>query len=153
MPQLADLTVAEFVEAVGKDQPAPGCGGAAALGLALAAACARKVLAISARRHGGVASLAEAAERCRIIAEAALQGAQRDADNFRALLAAAGREDGPASRLEGDAQVLIGLAAELRQMLEDYADGIAPNVEADAAAALTLIEAFERIEMRNVLEL
>ena len=61
MPSLSELTLSRFVEAVSEDRPSPGCGGAAAVSLALAAACAGKAFRISARRLGGEAELEAAA--------------------------------------------------------------------------------------------
>jgi len=155
-PALSDLTLARFVEAVGEDRPSPGCGGAAAVALALAAACARKAFTISARHHGHDPELSAAAERCRVLSEAALVGVQRDAANFEALLKAP-REDpeapnGPALALEGDAQVLIALADELRALVARHAPAIDAHLAGDAAAALALAAAFERIQTRNLLD-
>jgi formiminotetrahydrofolate cyclodeaminase len=153
MTQLLALTLAEFVDAVGQDRPVPGCGGAAAVALALGAACARKALIISARSHGGDAALEAAAERCRVIAEAAVQDVQRDADEFRALLKAAPADKAPLFALETDGQVYLALAAELRALLERNADKIDPRLSGDAVAALALTEAFEQIQAHNLAEL
>jgi formiminotetrahydrofolate cyclodeaminase len=151
MTSLSELSLARFVQAVGEDRPSPGCGGAAAVSLALAAACARKAFGISARRHGGEAELEAAAERCRVLSEAAIVGVQRDAANFETLLKTHGADE-PALALEGDAQVLIAMAAELRALVERHAHAIDAHLVGDAAAALALTEAFERIETRNLLD-
>jgi hypothetical protein len=150
MVSLSDLTLDQFVDAVGQDRPAPGCGGAAAVSLALGAACARKALVISARRKGGAPRLIEAAERCRVISVAAMAEVQRDADNFQALLRERPRTQRPALVLEGDAEVLLALAAELRVLLGRHASAIHRDLAADAAAALALAEAFERIQSLNL---
>jgi hypothetical protein len=152
MPSLSELTLSRFVEAVSEDRPSPGCGGAAAVSLALAAACAGKAFRISARRLGGEAELEAAAERCRVLSEAALVGVQRDAANFEALLKAPRGVDEPALALEGDGQVLIALATELRALVERLAPAIDHSLAGDADAALALADAFERIQTRNLLE-
>jgi formiminotetrahydrofolate cyclodeaminase len=146
-----DLTLAQFVDAIGQDRPAPGCGGAAALALAMAAACARKAFVISARRRGGDAELQAAGERCRVLSEAAVTGVQRDGENFKALLKAPHGADGPAQALEGDAEVLLSLAAELRAMVERHSQAVVADLAGDLAAALALTDAFERIETGNLL--
>ena len=153
MRSLSELTLAGFVDAVGQDRPSPGCGGAAAVSLALGAACARKAFAISARHQGGEAELEAAAERCRILSEAAIVGVQRDAVNFEALLKGPRGTDQPALALEGDAQVLIALATELRALVERHADAIDARLAGDAAAALALADAFEQIQTRNLMEI
>jgi len=152
MTTLPELTLARFVEAVGEDRPAPGCGGAAAVSLALAAACARKAFTISARRHGGQAELEAAAERCRVLSQAAILGVQRDANHFEAFLKAHGRDDEPARALEGDAQVLIALAAEIRALIARHGHAVDAHLAGDAAAALALADAFEQIQTRNLLD-
>lgn len=153
MTSFSDLTVAQFVEAVGQDRPAPGCGGAAAVTLAMAAACARKAFVISARHRGGDAELQAAAERCRGLSEAAVKAVQRDADNFQALLKAPPGAAEPALVLEGDGEVLMALAAELRALVARHADAIVKELAGDADAALALAGAFERIETRNLRDL
>jgi D-arabinose 1-dehydrogenase-like Zn-dependent alcohol dehydrogenase len=153
MTQLLALTLAEFVDAVGQDQPVPGCGGAGAVALALGAACARKAFVISARRRGGDSALEAAAERCRVISEAAVQDVQRDADEFRALLKAGPADQAPLFTLETDGQVYLALAAELRVLLERHADEIDHRLSGDAVAALTLTQSFERIQSHNLAEL
>jgi hypothetical protein len=153
MQPLSELSLAKFVEAVGEDHPSPGCGGAAAVSLALAAACARKAFAISARHRPEAMELQAAAERCRVLSEAALMGVQRDAANFEAFLKAHHQLQEPALTLEGDAQVLIALSTELRALVERHAHAIAPHLAGDAAAALALADAFERIETRNLLDI
>lgn len=152
MTSLPELTLARFVEAVGEDRPSPGCGGAAAVALALAASCARKAFIISARRHGGHAELEAAADRCRVLSQAAIVGVQRDASNFEALLKAHGEEQEPALALEGDAQVLIALAAEIRALVERHGHAVDAHLAGDAMAALALTNAFERIQTHNLLD-
>jgi len=150
MTPLLALNLAEFVDAVGQDQPVPGCGGAAAVSLALAAACARKALLISARKRGGDAALEAAAERCQVISKAAVEDVQRDADEFRALLKAGPADQAPLVALETDGQAYLALAAELRGLLERHADKIHPELVGDAVAALALAGAFERIQSHNL---
>lgn len=150
MTSLSDFTLSGFIAAVAADQPSPGCGGAAAVGLALAAACACKAFRVSARRQGGAAALEGAAERCAILWEAALAGAQRDAINFEAMLKAGPQDCEPKQTLEGDGQVLLAMASELRDLVERHGEAIDQPLFADAEASLALIEAFERIQARNL---
>jgi formiminotetrahydrofolate cyclodeaminase len=153
MTQLLALTLAEFVDAVGRDQPVPGCGGAAAVALALGAACARKAFIISARKRGGDPALEAAAERCRVISQEAVQDVQRDADEFRALLKAGPADEAALFALRTDGQLYLALAAELRGLMERHADQIHPELAGDAVAAVALTEAFERIQSHNLSEL
>jgi hypothetical protein len=153
MTELLTLTLAEFVDAVGQDQPVPGCGGAAAVALALGAACARKAFVISARRRGGDAALEAAAERCRVISQAAVEDVQRDADEFRALLKAGPSDPEPLMALETDGELYLALAAELRALIGRHADEIDHRMSGDAVAALALTEAFEQIQAHNLAEL
>jgi hypothetical protein len=153
MTQLIALTLAEFVDAVGQDQPVPGCGGAAAVALALGAACARKAFIISARRRGGDGALEAAADRCRVISRAAVQDVQRDADAFRALLKAGPSDPEPLMALQTDGQVYLALAAELRALLGRHSGEIDHRLSGDAVAALALTEAFEQIQSHNLSQL
>ena len=54
--------------------------------------------------------------------------------------------------LEGDAQVMIAMAAELRALVAQHAEALEPHLVGDAAAALALAGAFEKIQAHNLLE-
>jgi hypothetical protein len=141
-------TLADFIGAIGADQPTPGCGSAGALALALAAACARKSMIISARHRDGDPTLAAAADRCAAISEAALYGVALDAEHFAAFIHSHG--DGKPVR---DLRALLAEAVELRRLLSAHQEVIDRSLAADAAAALALTTAFEEIVRRNMVEL
>jgi hypothetical protein len=85
--------------------------------------------------------------------EAALAGAQRDAANFEAMLKAGPQDCELKQTLEGDAQVLLAMASELRDLVEPHGEAIDQPLFADAQASLVLIEAFERIQARSLVAL
>jgi len=145
-------TLADFIGAIGADQPTPGCGSAGALALALAAACARKSMIISARHRDGDPTLAAAADRCAAISEAALYGVALDAEHFAAFIHSHGGGK-PVRDLRADADALLAEAVELRRLLSAHQEVIDRSLAADAAAALALTTAFEEIVRRNMVEL
>jgi methenyltetrahydrofolate cyclohydrolase len=150
MPEVSGQALADFITRLASQEPAPGSGAAGAVALALAAACAAKAFSIS-YRHNGVADLSAAAERAGVIATVALEGAQRDGDDFRAWLkthsAAAVR------RLEENANVLAELCAELQQLVREHTPLVTGSLVADLASAHDLARAFTAIEERNRNEL
>jgi hypothetical protein len=150
MPKVSRQALADFVTNLASQEPAPGSGAAGAVALALAAGCAAKAFAIS-HRHNGAPELNAAAERAGAIAAIALEGAQRDGDDFRAWLKT--HAAGAAHRLEEDAHVLASLCAELEQLVSDHTARVTGSLQADLASARDLARAFAAIEARNRSEL
>lgn len=143
---LAQQTLTDFVSRLGSAEPSPGSGGAGAVALALAAGCAAKAFAIS-YQHNKSAGLDKATDRARAIAAIALEGAQRDGDDFRAWLRS--QTASTAAALEEDARALFHLSGELERLLTDNRTHVISSLEADVLAAWDLIGAFKAIEARN----
>jgi formiminotetrahydrofolate cyclodeaminase len=150
MPNLSRQVLADFVASLGSQEPTPGSGAAGAVALALAAACAAKAFSIS-QRHNSAPELGAAAERARMIATIALEGAQRDGDDFRAWLRT--HSAVAVIRLEENASVLASLCAELEQLIREHTRHVAHSLMADLASAQDLARAFTAIEERNTREL
>jgi formiminotetrahydrofolate cyclodeaminase len=142
--------LAEFVDRLASHEPAPGSGAAGAVALALAAACAAKAFSIS-HRHNAAPELSAAAERASLVATIALEGAQRDGDDFRAWLKT--HSAVAVRRLEEDANVLAALCAELEELIRDLTPRVADSLISDLASARDLARAFAAIEERNRSEL
>jgi hypothetical protein len=139
-------TLSLFVSELASTAVSPGSGAAAALALALAAGCAAKAFAIS-QRHNASAALREAADRARAIATVALEGAQRDADDFRAWLKA--QTSSAVRSLENDTHLLLEMASELEQLISEHRNDVIDPLISDLAAAADFVAAFKAIETRN----
>jgi hypothetical protein len=150
MTNLSRQALADFVTSLASPEPTPGSGAAGAVALALAAGCAAKAFAIS-ERHNGAQELSAAAERARTIATIALEGAQRDAADFRAWLKTHAAV--AVLRLEENANVLASLCEELDHLVRDHGARVTDSLMADIASAQDLAKAFTAIEERNRSEL
>ena len=145
--QIAALELSEFVTRLGSVAPTPGSGAAAAVALALAAACAAKAFAISVR-HAANPKLDAAADHARSIAAIAMEGAQRDADDFRDWLAS--HDSQTVKALRDDARALFALASQLMKLIVDNEAMVVASLRADTDAARDLANAFMAIERRNL---
>jgi formiminotransferase-cyclodeaminase len=146
---LADCSLGEVIEAIASDRIAPGSGSAAAVGLALAAACAGKAVAISCKHHPNSA-LARAKDLLTQIAVHALAGADEDASRFHAFI---GKQDScSAHELLDAAHRLRQLGSTLIRAIEECSADILPNVQADITAARALCNAFFQIETNNLID-
>jgi hypothetical protein len=144
---VSHLTLKEFVKALGSEAIAPGCGAAGALTLALAAGCAAKAFALSAR-HNHIERLSKAATESRIIALIALEGARRDSRDFREWLMSHASK-ASAEALDRDAQILFGVARALEVLVSANGQDVIETLAPDIAAAKDLLAAFNAIEVRN----
>jgi hypothetical protein len=142
------VTLKEFVKALGSDDVTPGCGAAGALTLALAAGCAAKAFALSAR-HNHIERLSKAAAESRAVALIALEGARRDARDFREWLKSHASTTS-AEALNRDAQILFGVAGALEQLISANQHDVIGTLAPDIAAAKDLLVAFNAIEVRNL---
>lgn len=143
---LSQQTLTEFVNGLASASPSPGSGAAGAVALALAAGCAGKAFVIS-HRHNTNVGLDQAGDRARVIAEVALEGAQRDGDDFRAWLRS--HTDSAVAALEQDARILFSLSRELEKLLNDNRSNVSASLEADVLSAWDFIAVFKAIEARN----
>jgi formiminotetrahydrofolate cyclodeaminase len=151
MTDLQHMTLEGFIAALGSADPAPGAGAAAGVCLALAAGCAAKAFAISARHAGGPA-LEEAAAQARRLADAALAGARRDAEDFPALLQA-GDDRSAADAVRRDGEALLALGDQLQALLSRYGPATDPVMAGDIGAAAGLLRAAANIQRANLAEL
>src|SRR4051812_12418277 len=84
--RIGAMAIETLVAKLGSDAITPGSGAAGALALALAAACASKAIAITAKHGALPEALADAARSIAQLQEAALHGADEDADHFEKFL-------------------------------------------------------------------
>ncbi len=143
---ISESTVRGLVEATASDQPAPGCGAAGAVTLSLAAACAAKAFAISARHKSG-ADLPGAANAARTLASSALEHAQQDSDGFRRWLHG---EDQALPELRSAGSGLLKEAQALIRLIDAHAAVVIPDLQADLMAARRLLEAAAAIQADNL---
>ena len=164
MERLADLAVSAFLTRVASTAPTPGAGPVGALALAMGVACALKAVAITAKHHAQPdPDLSYAADRLSAISEAALQGADSDAETFGDLIAslrlpqaaAQERKDRDAAIQAAAAAVvevaerLIRLSHEAASLVVGIKDRIDPVMAGDVNTALRLIEANRLIQTDN----
>jgi formiminotetrahydrofolate cyclodeaminase len=144
---LADRPLGEVIEAIGSADVSPGAGAAGAVGLALAAACARKAAAITLKHRPDDAALGKLRSELSDIVRRALRGADEDASQFETFI-----RERDAQSAENLLQVGAGLtraARALTELLSDLADRVDPAVRADVTAAQALCDAFSEIETIN----
>jgi formiminotetrahydrofolate cyclodeaminase len=144
----ADRSVSDLLAALASDAASPGAGAAAGVTLALAAACARKAVAISLKRQPEHATLVRAGEQLDGIARRALRGADEDARQFEEFLRA--RDAHAAERLTRAEIRMLKLASELVQAMNEVEGEIAPVVGGDMLAARALCRAVLTIEAKNL---
>jgi formiminotetrahydrofolate cyclodeaminase len=84
--RLPELTVEALIESIASRRISPGAGSAAAVVLALGAACARKAALVSLKHRPDDERLQQAARTCESIACEALSGAEEDAREFERLM-------------------------------------------------------------------
>jgi hypothetical protein len=116
--------------------------------LALAAACARKAVAISLKHQPGHALLTRAAERLDAIARRALRGADEDARQFEEFLHA--KDPQAVEKLTRAEVRMLQLARELLQVMREVAGDVAPVVGGDMLAAAALCRAVLTIQAENL---
>ena len=147
MSVLSQETLANFIKDLASAKPAPASGAAGAVTLALAAGCAAKAFSVT-LRHTAHPQLSLAAQRAAAIAELALEGAQRDGDDFREWLHLHAPDTVRA--LEDDARVLFHVACELDQMLSTHDANVLETLVPDIASARDFLAAFKAVEVRNL---
>jgi hypothetical protein len=148
---IPEQTLRGFLESLAAPGPTAGAGAAGAVALAMAAACAAKALGLAAKHAGDDGDLSKGAERAWRLAGIALEGAQRDADDFRVWLKSGAQSDAEALWQEGRA--LLHLAEEVEALVVAGRSRVAPAYAGDLEAAGDLISAFAAIQARNLEEL
>lgn len=162
---LAELSVARICDAVASTEPVPGAGAAGAVALAMALACARKAVRLSLKHRPGETALTSADGSLEAFGEAALAGADEDAERFATLIEALHRrkdEGGAraapenvahaAQRLVDLGTALIDLGERARALIREIQPVVAPSMAGDLSAAVALIDANRAIQARNVAE-
>jgi formiminotetrahydrofolate cyclodeaminase len=145
--RIGALPVATLVAKLGSDAITPGSGAAGALALALAAACAGKAIAITAKHRSLPEALAGAARSIEHLRDAALHGADADADQFVNYLRHRNFE--AAEELRQTDRTLFDLCESLSALLDRIAGDIHPVVAGDITAARALLAAASAIHQRN----
>jgi formiminotetrahydrofolate cyclodeaminase len=145
---LAERPLGKVIEAIASDAVAPGAGSAAAVGLALAAACAGKAVAITNKHRQNDRVLSRAQRILEDIAHRALHGADEDASRFRAFMHEQDRAS--AQDLIDSSKRLQQLGAELRTVLDELKHHVDPIVSGDMKAAQALCGAFSEIQSENL---
>lgn len=98
-------------------------------------------------RHTSTPVLRQAADQARPLAAIALEGAQRDGDDFRRWLES---HSAPAAQaLREDARKLFCLSSVLQELIATHRDAVIPVLTPDLGAAVDFIAAFAAIETRN----
>jgi Formiminotransferase-cyclodeaminase len=146
---LAQQTLSAVIEAIASDDVSPGAGSAAAVGLALATACARKAVAIS-EKHREDVVLSRARETLAEISQLALQGADEDAERFRAFMK--DKNGSSAQDLVDSGERLQRLGAVFLSVLDEIESHIESSVSGDVVAARALCKAFMKIQSENLQE-
>ena len=147
---LSRYSVLELVQRIQSRQVAPGCGAAAAVTLALSAACAGKAVAVTLKHRPSATALRRARVRLRGIARRALAGAERDAESFVGFVRA--RDGTSARRLLHAGESLTAAARELLGVLGSIEPRVLRRVSADVSAARALCAAALEIERTNLAE-
>lgn len=118
MPDFADLSLTEIVDAVASRDPTPGAGPALAWTCALAAALVEMVSAVMLRKEpASPEAIADRRDRARLLRGTALSLADLDAATYRDVLAVQQRREEP------------GYPQRLRQALADAADPLVQIVQ------------------------
>ncbi|MFL6548615.1 MAG: cyclodeaminase/cyclohydrolase family protein [Povalibacter sp.] len=147
---LADRSLGAVIEAIASDDVSPGAGSAAAVGLALAAACAGKAVAITRKHRSEDARLIRAQQELADILHRALHGADEDAAHFREFVHE--KDAGSLQNLLRTGEELQQLGSALHSVLEGLEGHIDSAVEGDIKAARVLCAAFSVIQSENLAE-
>jgi formiminotetrahydrofolate cyclodeaminase len=146
---LADLPMSKLTELICSNSVAPGSGAAAALTLALAAACGGKAVSIS-LKHSDDAELHRALDRFQELYRYALQEADDDAAAFAAWV-----EDRSADSIEElieSEEKMARLVNALLVTISQVEPFVRANMVGDLVAAKALARAAKTIQMTNEAE-
>ncbi len=145
---LAAQPLGTVIDAIGSNDVAPGAGSAAAVGLALAAACANKAIAVTLKHQRDDAALMKARQTLTEIAHQALSGADEDAERFREFVRA--QNSTSARKLITGGVRLQDLGYVLLDVLDELEDQVHSSVRGDITAARALGHAFSEIQHENL---
>jgi formiminotetrahydrofolate cyclodeaminase len=141
--RIGATAIEAFIAALASDAVSPGCGAAGAVALALAAACARKAILITAKHRALSQPLRVALPALAQLQETALHEADEDSDGFRKLIRhpdASATEDvrETDSRLLDDCQSLSDIVDSVSGEIHDVAEGDIRAARALLAAAFAI---------------
>ena len=145
--RIGSMPVDVLVAKLGSDAMTPGSGAAGALALALAAACASKAIAITAKHRPLPDALLDAARTLEQLQEAALRGADEDAERFKEYLHH--RSLATAEELRRTDHCLLLLCRSLKEVIDRISADVHEVVAGDISAARALTEAAAAIHLRN----
>lgn len=147
---LADRPLGAVLEAISSDDVSPGAGAAGAVGLALAAACAGKAVAITLKHRPDDEVLTQVRKELVAIVHRALHGADEDSAHFREFMR--DKDAASAAELLDSGRRLQHLGRKLFALLEQLDNRIDNSVCADVLAARALCAAFSEIQSENLRE-
>jgi formiminotetrahydrofolate cyclodeaminase len=157
MARVGAETIGDFIASIASTGPAPGAGSAAAVGLALGIACARKAMAMTLQHHPETPRLGEIEAHFGGLSETALAGAEADMKCFTAYIEACRLPHDDPARPAAERAALENLVAvsenivaqgkEASRMIGEIRASIIPTMANDIAAALSLIEAARAIHV------
>lgn len=145
--KIGAMPIETLVAQLGSEAKTPGSGAAGALALALAAACASKAIAITAKHRPLPDALVDAARLLAQVQEAALHGADADAELFKKYLQH--RSMATAEELRRTDHGLLVLCESLKSLVDRIAGDIHEVVAGDITAARALTDAAAAIHKRN----
>ena len=148
--QIHERRLEDLLAELGSDRITPGSGVAAAVAVALAAACLQKALAIT-LKHRNSPTLFQASQRLPAIVATALHDGDRDAATFRHLV----HRDSPdaANEVHEADSALLKLIDEIRDVANRVEPEIRDNMAGDIAAARALLDAASATLANNISEL
>lgn len=129
------LPLADFLQRMSADRPAPAAGSAAAVTAGMAAALLGKAARLSRRQRDDADSLADSSDALR---ERALELAEADAAAVTAMFSAGGTGPSDPSAVPRE---IAELAAQVAQLAARLSEHVNPRLHADAVAAQHLAEA------------
>ncbi len=145
--RLGAMPIDALVAKLGSDAITPGAGAAGAIVLALAAACASKAIAITAKHRALPAALVDAARSIEELRGAALHGADEDVERFRTYLLH--RDAETADELRESDRTLLELCDSLKEIVDRISADVHDVVAGDISAARVLTQAAAAIHLRN----
>lgn len=145
---IRDYAVADLIARIGEDTPSPGCGVAAAVTFALAAACAAKAAVISHRHQPDDHRLNQAYEFFLSCARVAMSSAEADRREFTRQLEE--HDPGASLRLADAESSLIETIDKFEAVLAVVAPLIRSNLAGDLFAAQAMAAAARQVEENNL---
>lgn len=135
-PPLTSLALCDLMKLLCSESAEAGSGTAGSIAVALAAGCAAKAAAISAKRSESGQELQQLSETLCVMAEEALAGADQESRRFVETLHAKNARS--ERKLLDTERTLISLAERLMQLLEEVEPRVDHELQGDMLAARAL---------------